>query len=229
MRLRGLRILARSIVQTHLESLNEKPVEEESEAVGPGMLPMQVRTGRMASMSGKSPPVKARLNAVALWDLLHRLNLSKNEVAELCGLNSNYLSQVVNGRRNASAAARRHLQDVLGSVSMSCSSWRVAMRARTHLPPHLTFGASLLPEDFPQRLNRLKRASGLSWDGMAACLGVDPRQLQRWRQGTAPCGDALFAIFRLAVRVPGGLYLMLPEDINTPGQAGGGQGWFTDL
>ena len=103
------------------------------------------------------------------------------------------------------------------------------MRARAHLPPHLTFGASLLPEDFPQRLNRLKRASGLSWDGMAACLGVDPRQLQRWRQGTAPCGDALFAIFRLAVRVPGGLYLLLPEDLTPPGQAGGVQGRFTDL
>ena len=65
-------------------------------------------------MSGKSPPVKARLNAVAFWDLLHRLNLSKNEVAELSDLNSGYLSQVVNGRRNASAAARRRLQDVLG-------------------------------------------------------------------------------------------------------------------
>lgn len=36
MRLRGLRILARMIVQAHLESLNEKPVEEESGADGPG-------------------------------------------------------------------------------------------------------------------------------------------------------------------------------------------------
>ena len=66
-------------------------------------------------MSGKSPPVKARLNAVAFWDLLHRLNLTKKEVAGLCGLNSNYLSQVVNGRRNASASARRRLLDALGA------------------------------------------------------------------------------------------------------------------
>ena len=35
MRLRGLRILARMIVQAHLESLNEKTVEEESGADGP--------------------------------------------------------------------------------------------------------------------------------------------------------------------------------------------------
>ena len=103
------------------------------------------------------------------------------------------------------------------------------MRARTQMPPHLTFGASLLPEDFPQRLNRLKRASGLSWDGMAACLGVDPRQLQRWRQGTAPCGDALYAIFRLGARVPGGLHLLLPDDLPAPTKAGAVQGRLGDF
>ena len=65
-------------------------------------------------MSGKSPPVKARLNAVAFWDLLSRLNLSKNEVAELVCLSTGYLSQVLNGRRNASPATRRRLQEVLG-------------------------------------------------------------------------------------------------------------------
>ena len=88
------------------------------------------------------------------------------------------------------------------------------MGNRRPVPPHLFFGASLLPEDFPARLDRLKAASGLSWDGMAACLGVDPRQLQRWRHDTAPCGDALFGIFRLGARVPGGLYLLLPDDLS---------------
>ena len=40
MRLRGLRILARMIVQAHLESLNGKPVgEEETGADGPGDVP----------------------------------------------------------------------------------------------------------------------------------------------------------------------------------------------
>ena len=39
MRLRGLRILARMIVQAHLESLNEKTVEEESGADGLGDAP----------------------------------------------------------------------------------------------------------------------------------------------------------------------------------------------
>ena len=49
------------------------------------------------------------------------------------------------------------------------------MRARAPLPPHLVFGASLLPEDFPERLDRLKETTGLSWEGLAACLGADPR------------------------------------------------------
>ena len=38
----------------------------------------------------------------------------------------------------------------------------------------------VLPEDFGQRLERLKEASGLSWRGMAKALGVDPKQLLRW-------------------------------------------------
>jgi len=69
-----------------------------------------------------------------------------------------------------------------------------------------------LPEDFPERLERLKQATGLSWEGVAMCLGVDVRQVQRWRRGTEPCGGALFALFRLADRIPDGLDLLLRED-----------------
>ena len=99
------------------------------------------------------------------------------------------------------------------------------MGNRRPVPPQLFFGAG----DFPARLDRLKAASGLSWDGMAACLGVDPRQLQRWRHDTAPCGDALFGIFRLGARVPGGLYLLLPDDLPPPGKPGGVQGRLSDF
>ena len=57
--------------------------------------------------------------------------------------------------------------------------------------------------DLPARLARLKQALGLSWDALAACLGVDPRQLQRWRSGTLPNGFAMAALFLLADRIPG--------------------------
>ena len=95
------------------------------------------------------------------------------------------------------------------------------MRRKSSPPPQLLLGTCFLPEDFPKRLGLLKEAAGLSWEGMAACLGVDPRQLQRWRQGTAPCGDALFSLFRLAGRIPGGLYLLLRDDLRSPKRATG--------
>ena len=70
-------------------------------------------------------------------------------------------------------------------------------------------GVPVLPEDFAGRIALLKRATGLSWEGFADALGVDDRQLQRWRHGTEPCGGALFALFELADSVPGGMDLLL--------------------
>ena len=78
-------------------------------------------------------------------------------------------------------------------------------------PPELLLETAFLPEDFPQRLERFKEALDVSWDGLAACLGADPRQLQRWRQGTRPCGDSMYALFLLADRVPGSDRLLLGD------------------
>ena len=52
----------------------------------------------------------------------------------------------------------------------------------------LPFESGVLTEDFPDRLNRLKEASGLTWTAFAQALGVDRKQVRRWRQGTEPCG-----------------------------------------
>ena len=83
-------------------------------------------------------------------------------------------------------------------------------------PARLLFGVTFLPEDFPQRLERFKEASGLTWDGLAACLGIDPRQLQRWRKGTKPSGDGLFALITLAARIPGGVHTLLGTLVAPP-------------
>ena len=64
-------------------------------------------------------------------------------------------------------------------------------------------GVSLLPHNFPERLTALKEITGLSWEGMAVCLGVDIRQLQDWRNGGTPNGGAMLALVGLAIRVPG--------------------------
>ena len=68
-------------------------------------------------------------------------------------------------------------------------------------------GCALLPEDFAQRLKRLKEFLGLTWEGMATCIGVDYRQLVRWRKkGAVPSGGDLVA---LAARVREGLGILL--------------------
>lgn len=81
-------------------------------------------------------------------------------------------------------------------------------------------GVSLMPVDFPQRLVALRKATGLSWEGVATCLGVDSKQLRRWRKGGEPCGGAMLALCRFAVRVPGGLDVLLSEDFGGPKRKG---------
>ena len=74
-------------------------------------------------------------------------------------------------------------------------------------------GVSLLPEDFPDRLTALKELTGLSWEGLAVCLGVDVRQLQHWRDGGWPNGGAMLSLVDFAARMPGGLGVLLDRDI----------------
>ncbi len=70
----------------------------------------------------------------------------------------------------------------------------------------------VLPEDFGERLERLKEASGLSWRGFAKALGVDPKQLRMWRRkGVEPCGGAMLSIARFASGTPGGMEILLGE------------------
>ena len=51
---------------------------------------------------------------------------------------------------------------------------------------------------------------------MAACMGVDPRQVRRWRHDTRPSGDGLFALLTLAARFPGGVHMLLGVSVLLP-------------
>ncbi len=83
-----------------------------------------------------------------------------------------------------------------------------------HAPSPLFLpGVALLPEDFADRLTVLKEITGLSWDGMAVCLGVDIKQLLRWRHGGTPNGGAMLSLVRLATRAPEGLGELLAENL----------------
>ena len=54
------------------------------------------------------------------------------------------------------------------------------------------------PDDFPQRLERLRAASGLTWRRLARELGVSVRSLYRWRTGTRPDAAHMLAIVEFA-------------------------------
>ncbi len=73
------------------------------------------------------------------------------------------------------------------------------------------YGSGVLPEDFPQRLRRLRRATHLTRNGFADALGVDPKQALRWDDGTEPCGGAMLSVVRLAGVVPGGLDMIVED------------------
>ena len=90
------------------------------------------------------------------------------------------------------------------------------MRRGSLLPPETLYCLPFLPDDFVDRLEYFKKVSGLTWDSMAYCMGVDPRQVRRWRHGTKPCGDTLFALLTLAARFPGGVHILLGVDILLP-------------
>ena len=69
-----------------------------------------------------------------------------------------------------------------------------------------------LPPDFAERLLALKRRAGLTWDEMAWALGVDTRQLMRWRRGAAPNGGAMLALVCLAAQIPDGIFDLFGDE-----------------
>ena len=90
------------------------------------------------------------------------------------------------------------------------SSARTSTRTPIAIPP----GVALMPEDFREKLEAIKGLTGLSWEGMAVAMGVDSRQLWRWRRhGVQPNGGAMLALVRLALWVPGGLAVLTDENV----------------
>ena len=76
-------------------------------------------------------------------------------------------------------------------------------------------GGAVMPDDFPQRLERLKEASGLSWRGMARAIGIDRKLLRKWRKGAVPSGGSMLSLFLFANRVPEGLRILMGEGLQT--------------
>ena len=69
---------------------------------------------------------------------------------------------------------------------------------------------SRFPPDFPERLERLRRETGLSRRALARALRVDARTLRRWRNGTTPGPGHLYRLFCFAAE-RGLLHCLLPD------------------
>ena len=55
-----------------------------------------------------------------------------------------------------------------------------------------------LPDDFGERLEEFRVASGLGVRSLARLLGVAPYRLREWRRGVAPSSGHLFALVTIA-------------------------------
>ena len=72
------------------------------------------------------------------------------------------------------------------------------------------------PEDFPERLERFKEASGLSWGSIARFLGISPYRLRQWRlKGIVPGSARLFYLLTLAesIGLRDGILMILQHDL----------------
>ena len=77
-------------------------------------------------------------------------------------------------------------------------------------------GTGRLPCDFPQHLRRLKDLAGCTWDDFAEVLGVERKRVLGWLRGTEPHGGAYHNLVKVACRIPGGLRILLGEDLVAP-------------
>ena len=76
----------------------------------------------------------------------------------------------------------------------------------------LPFQSGELPDDFNKRVHRLKEASGLTWNAFSQAIGVDRKQIRRWRkEGVEPSGGAYDSLVRFAAGIPGGMDILMGE------------------
>ena len=87
-------------------------------------------------------------------------------------------------------------------------------RTETSAPSRVPPGYAVIPDDFPERLDAVRGLFDLNWEEMSVAMGVDPRQLMRWRiKGGRPNGGAMLSLVRLAIRSPEALGALLDEDV----------------
>jgi len=61
----------------------------------------------------------------------------------------------------------------------------------------------VFPEDFPDRLDRFRRAAGFTWGGLSRELRVNARTVRRWKAGSKVGSGHLVSLFALAAGFEG--------------------------
>lgn len=82
----------------------------------------------------------------------------------------------------------------------------MSTRVRVHRPV-----VSELPEDFGERIEEFRVASGLGVRSLARLLGVRPYRLREWRRGVPPSSGHLFALITIAETMGLRSILVRPE------------------
>ena len=106
--------------------------------------------------------------------------------------------------------------DSLLEAQVLIEDWRIEYNTKR---PHSSLGwLARLPTPSAGRLSntldshkRWTREGGpvsLSWDAFAEALGVERKQVLRWRRGTEPSGSAYHALVELTSWIPGGIEIL---------------------
>ena len=121
---------------------------------------------------------------------------------------------MISGKRCPSPRIRRRLQEALGIARFDDLFIVEDVRGERAEAPacavRIRRGSGA--RGLPAPADHAERGHRLPWEGLAACLGVDGRQVLRWRRGAEPCGGAMLALCRLAAKIPGGLGQLLHDD-----------------
>ena len=88
----------------------------------------------------------------------------------------------------------------------------MSTRARLHRPV-----VSDLPDDFGERIEEFRVASGLTVRSLARLLGVSPYRLREWRRGVAPSSGHLHALVTIAEAMGLRSILVRPDQDLSPG------------
>ena len=200
-----------------------------------------LNTDWRSMIDGMSSRQRVLLKPEAVWEWLERRHMSQNTLARLVGITQGFLSLMMNGRRSPSAET---IESMLKELDAQFDDLFVVVdREAIHREPSkpkrrsngrrngrsnrdgkqlglpglnvLPPGTTILPDNFPIRLVRIKEATGLTWNEFGEKVGVNPRQMLRWRKGAKPSGGAMYSLMRVAMTLPNWRWLLY-GDLNEP-------------